>query len=179
MHIATSLGALAALAVLTSSTVAPQAAPRFVSAADGNEPPVAIAFIKPHRPIASAAAAAALLADMNAERARRGIPALRRDAVLDRIAYAKALDMAARGYFGHTDPNGATFHDRMRAWNWPTAYTAENIAFDWDEPHAHSAFMNSPGHARNVVDPNESRVGVAAVTVGFHETFFVEDFSAK
>jgi uncharacterized protein YkwD len=100
-----------------------------------------------------------------------------RDETLDRFAYAKAVEMAARGYFGHSDPNGITFQDRLRTWKWPTAYAAENIAFDWDEPHAHAAFMNSPPHAQNVLDPNERKIGVAVVTVGRHETFFVENFS--
>ncbi len=100
-----------------------------------------------------------------------------RDETLDRFAYAKAVEMAARGYFGHTDPNGITFQDRLRTWRWPTSYAAENIAFDWDEPHAHSAFMHSPDHAANVLDGNERRIGVGVVTVGDRETFYVEDFS--
>jgi uncharacterized protein YkwD len=153
--------------------------PVLVGVSQGQEAPIAISFVNPHFPQAVADQASALADDANAERAKRGLPALARDETLDRFAYAKAMEMAARGYFGHTDPDGVTFQDRLRAWHWPTPYAAENIAFDRDEPHAHAAFMNSPPHARNVLDRNEQRIGVAVVTVGEHETFYVEDFSAK
>ena len=153
--------------------------PVLVGVSQGQEAPIAISFVNPHYPQSVADQARALADDTNAERAKLGLPALARDETLDRFAYAKAMEMAARGYFGHTDPDGVTFQDRLRAWHWPTAYAAENIAFDRDEPHAHAAFMNSPPHARNVLDKNERRIGVAVVTVGEHETFYVEDFSAN
>ncbi len=153
--------------------------PVLVGASGGQEAPIAISFVNPHYPQPVVEQARALADDVNAERAKRGLPALARDEALDRFAYAKAMEMAARGYFGHTDPDGVTFQDRLRAWHWTTTYAAENIAFDRDEPHAHAAFMNSEPHARNLLDRNERRIGVAVVTVGEHETFYVEDFSAN
>jgi uncharacterized protein YkwD len=153
--------------------------PVLVGVSGGQEAPIAISFVNPHSPQPIADQARALADDANAERAQRGLPTLARDETLDRFAYAKAMEMAARGYFGHTDPDGVTFQDRLRAWHWPTTYAAENIAFDRDEQHAHAAFMNSPPHARNLLDRNERRIGVAVVTVGEHETFYVEDFSAN
>jgi uncharacterized protein YkwD len=150
-----------------------------VSASQTVETTIAIALVNPKSPVAIDADARSLAADLNSERAKRGVPALTRDAALDRIAYAKGVDMAARGYFGHTDPAGVTFADRMRAAHWPTAYVAENIAFDRDEPHANAAFVNSPGHYANMIDPNEHRLGVAVVTVGHGETFYVQVFSGS
>ena len=138
-----------------------------------------IALVNPHYPVNVVDEAVTLAADVNAARAARGVAPLMRDETLDRFAYAKAVEMAARGYFGHTDPDGITFHDRMTAWHWPTKYAAENIAFDRDEPAAHAAFMNSPPHAQNLLDPNEKRIGVAVVSVGDGETFYVEDFSGN
>ncbi|HEX3467468.1 MAG TPA: CAP domain-containing protein [Candidatus Elarobacter sp.] len=149
----------------------------FVSASqDWGERPIAIALVNPH-PHADPTAAAELADGVNAERAKRGLPPLVRDAALDKVAYAKAVDMAARGYFGHTDPNGVTFAERMQAWHWPTVYVAENIAFDSSEQHAQTAFVNSPEHYSNQVDPHEREIGVAVITVGRDETFYVEDFS--
>lgn len=149
------------------------------SSSESAEPPIKIPLIDPQYPTAVPDAAAALVADVNAERAKHGLSALVRDETLDRFARAKAVEMAANGYFGHTDPNGITFQDRMHTWRWPQSYAAENIAFDWDEPHAHTAFMNSPPHAQNVLDGHEARIGVAVVNVGDRENFYVEDFSAK
>jgi uncharacterized protein YkwD len=174
-------GALAWMLTLTaltaSSNVPAYAPPRIVFSSQHAEAAVTIPLVDPRYPENVAADATALANDVNAERAKRGLPALVRDDTLDRFAYAKAVEMAARGYFGHTDPNGITFQDRLRTWKWPTSYAAENIAFDWDEPHAHAAFMNSPPHAANVLDGGEKKIGVAVVTVGNRETFYVEDFS--
>jgi uncharacterized protein YkwD len=170
--------ATAALALGILSSAPYHGAPAsLVSASQGDEQVIAISFISPHAPQALPAEQAALAADANAERTRRGLPALVRDEALDRFAYAKGLEMASRAYFGHTNPDGVTFGDRLRAFHWPAAYASENIAFDRDEPHAHAAFMNSPPHARNLLDPRERRFGVAVVTVQTHETFYVQDFS--
>jgi uncharacterized protein YkwD len=172
---------VAALLALVPLSSAPANAPlpRLVSSSHSGEAAITIALVNPHYPATAADQASALFADVNAERAQRGLTALVRDETLERFAYTKAVEMAARGYFGHTDENGITFQDRLRTWRWPTTYAAENIAFDWDEPHAHAAFMNSPPHAANVLDANERKIGVAVVTVGDRETFYVEDFSAK
>ncbi|GAC1575283.1 MAG: hypothetical protein NVS3B7_07750 [Candidatus Elarobacter sp.] len=186
MKIGTILVALLAvspLAVSLSLTepVRPQAvlpAPAVRSSHDG-EAPIHIPLVNPHYPINIADEASTLAADVNAARAEGGLPALKRDDTLDRFAYAKAVDMAARGYFGHTDTDGITFHDRMQAWHYPTPYAAENIAFDRNEPNAHSAFMHSPPHAQNVMDRNQRKIGVAVVSVGDGETFYVEDFSGN
>ncbi|HEX3465195.1 MAG TPA: CAP domain-containing protein [Candidatus Elarobacter sp.] len=172
--------ALLALTPLSAMRTAQPAPPRLVLSSEvTGMTAIHIPLVNPHYPVDEAADANTLAADVNAERAKRGLPTLQRDETLDRFAYAKAVEMAARGYFGHTDTNGITFQDRLRTWRWPTTYAAENIAFDWDEPHAHSAFMNSPPHAQNLLDPTERKIGVAVVNVGDKETFYVEDFSAK
>lgn len=171
----------AVLAALLPSAVAPAVPAAMVLSATNSRPEsgevaVAIPLVDPHYPVALGAQAAALADDVNAERAKRGLPALVRDAVLDRFAYAKAVEMAARGYFGHTDPDGITFADRIRAWRF-TSFAAENIAFDRDEKRAHAAFVSSPPHLANLTDTKPRRIGVAVVTVGPGETFYVEDFA--
>ncbi len=152
--------------------------PTTVGASEIQEQTISIAFVNPQYPKTLGTEADALAADVNAERARHGLPPLVRDATLDRFAHAKASEMAARGYFGHTDPDGVTFQDRLRAWHWPVAYACENIAFDRGEKAAHAAFVNSPGHYANLMDGKVRRIGVGVVTVGDGETFYVEDFSA-
>jgi uncharacterized protein YkwD len=181
---AATAAAAAAAALLLALTpgatrIADLLPPVHVSASsDVVETPIAIALTNPH-PHAVPADAQALADGVNAERAKRGLPPLERDPALDRIAYAKAADMAARQYFGHTDPNGVTFYQRMQAWHWPTTYVAENIAFDRSEQRAQIAFVNSPPHYSNQIDPRELHIGVAVITVGSGETFYVEDFSGN
>jgi uncharacterized protein YkwD len=171
--------ALIALLPLSASPSKQPEPPRLVGSSDHSQAPIIIPLVAPHYPLNAADQATALFNDVNAERASRGLPALVRDDTLDRFAYAKAIEMAANGYFGHTDPNGITFQDRLRTWRWPTPYAAENIAFDWDEARAHAAFMNSPPHAQNLLDRNQRKIGVAVVNVGDRENFYVQDFSAQ
>ncbi len=152
-------------------------APLGAGAQEGPEAPIAIAFINPHAPTALRSEERELFDSVNAERARHGLAPLVHDENLDRVALAKAEHMAEHGYFGHTDPAGVTFEERFRAARLPFNCAAENLAFDRDEPHAHAAFMHSPDHRANVLDPEESRLGIAVVSVGNGETFYVEEFS--
>jgi uncharacterized protein YkwD len=139
--------------------------------------PISIALVNPH-PHSLAVDAQALADGVNTERAKHGLPALRRDATLDQVAYAKAVDMAARGYFGHTDLSGVTFADRMHARHL-NVYASENIAFDSTEANAQSAFVHSPDHYSAQIDPRVQNIGAAVITVGGGQTFYVEDFSAN
>jgi uncharacterized protein YkwD len=168
-------GIAAALLALSPATVN---APLVSASQAAAEAPIAIALVNPH-PRSLTIDAQALTEGVNVERAKRGLPPLQRSAELDRVAYAKAVDMAARGYFGHTDPDGVTFAERMQAWHWPTAYVAENIAFDTSEQRAQAAFVSSPPHYSNQIDPREKSIGAAVITVGRDETFYVEDFSGN
>jgi uncharacterized protein YkwD len=139
--------------------------------------PISIALVNPH-PHSLAADAQALADGANAERAKHGLPALRRDPTLDQVAYAKAVDMAARAYFGHTDPSGVTFADRMHARHL-NVYASENIAFDVSEASAQTAFVHSAEHYSSQIDPRVTNIGTAVITVGRGETFYVEDFSGN
>lgn len=151
--------------------------PSFADASQETEGTIPLPLVKTHAPVSVSAAAQALVNDANRERVTHGRAPLARDAALDRIAFQKAYDMAVRRYFGHTSPDGVTFYDRMRVVHWETAYVAENLAFDRTEPDAHRAFVTSPPHYANLIDPNQRRIGVAVVNVGAGETFFVEEFS--
>jgi len=138
---------------------------------------IQLAYIRPHRPVVVPSDERALVRDVNAARAQRGLPPLSPDERLSGFAMQVAQQMASRHYFGHTDPNGVTFEDRLRASNIRYRYAAENMAFDQDEPHANEAFLTSPGHYANIVDPHPHRIGVAVVAAGDGEVFYVEEFA--
>jgi uncharacterized protein YkwD len=138
---------------------------------------VQVGFIHPHPPIVERAEAEALFGDVNAARRRRGLPALAPDARLTRIALAVAREMARRHYFGHTDPSGVTYEDRLRSAEYRYRYAAENMALDRDEAHANAALLRSPAHYANIIDRRPHRLGIAAVAVGEGEIFYVEEFS--
>ena len=138
---------------------------------------IQLAYIRPHRPQVVVTDARALFHDVNTVRAQRGLPPLVADEGLSQFALQVAQQMAERHYFGHTDPSGVTFQDRLRASGLRYRFAAENMAFDQDETHAHQAFLRSPGHYANIIDPHPHRLGVAVVAAGDGEVFYVEEFA--
>ena len=166
----TATAALAAVLTLGGLSTA-------TASADVVESTIQLAFYHPHAPTVAPDQAHVLFADVNATRARLGLSVLVEDARLDRLAMAKAEDMADRHYFGHTDPDGVTFEDRIRESGFRFSFAAENIAFDEDAAHANQAFLHSAGHYQNIVDPQDRRMGTAVVAAGDGELFFVEEFA--
>jgi uncharacterized protein YkwD len=97
----------------------------------------------------------------NAERTKRGIAAFKLDDRLNRAAEAHSVDMATKNYFSHQGLDGSQPWDRMKAQGYNFSRAAENIAFG--QPTAKdvvTAWMNSAGHRRNILDPNLKDFGV-------------------
>lgn len=104
---------------------------------------------------------AEILAAVNAERKKTGAPPLRSNSLLDKAAQRHAQDMLARGYFAHQSPAGTTVRERAREAGYDWRAIGENIAegqFSVDE--VMRTWMNSPGHRRNILDPNFRELGV-------------------
>jgi uncharacterized protein YkwD len=148
-----------------------------LTATASDEECIQLAYARPHQPQVITSEARALFNDVNAVRVQRGLAPLVEDHTLSRFALQVAEQMAERHYFGHTDPNGVTFQDRLRAAGLAHRYAAENLAFDQNERAAHQAFIHSPGHFNNIVDSHTRKLGVAVVEAGDGEIFFVEEFA--
>ena len=138
---------------------------------------IQLAYVRPHRPQVVATDARALFRDVNAVRAQRGLAPLVADEGLSQFALQVAQQMAERRYFRHTDPSGVTFQDRLRASGLRYRFAAENMAFDQDVAHAHQAFLRSPGHYANIIDPHPRKLGIAVVAAVDGEVFYVEEFA--
>ncbi|MDP3645809.1 MAG: CAP domain-containing protein [bacterium] len=119
----------------------------------------------------------AVLVDLvNGDRTSNSLHGLTINPVLVAVAQAKANDMAAKGYFAHISPEG---HD---PWYWFKLigyrfdYAGENLAVDFsDSADVERAWMNSPSHRKNLLDPHFTEIGIATM-VGFfqgHPTIFV------
>jgi uncharacterized protein YkwD len=108
--------------------------------------------------------AADVFAQTNAIRAKKKLRQLKRDPHLDAVAQAHAFDMAAQGYFDHHSPQGMDVFDRMETAGCPRWWTGgENIAAGYNTPViAIKAWMDSPGHKRNVLDGNYEHIGIGA-----------------
>lgn len=93
---------------------------------------------------------------LNQQRNRHGLPGLRASAQLNRSAQSWNQWMIATGNFTH----GSNFAGRISAvgYNWQTA--GENIATGYATPReVVTAWMASPDHCRNILDPSFRDVG--------------------
>jgi Cysteine-rich secretory protein family len=100
--------------------------------------------------------------------------------ILERAAQAKADDMARKGYFAHTSPEG------IDPWHWfdeagyDYSYAGENLAINFSESNSvNSAWMNSPLHRANILNGNYTEIGIATATgtyQGRATVFVVQEF---
>lgn len=110
--------------------------------------------------VALQAAADTVLTRTNEERARAGLPGLVSDPDLVRVAQAHARDMARRGYFSHTNPEGQGPRDRVQAAGLSHTGVGENIAHHFSAASAMSAWMASSGHRANILRESYTLIGV-------------------
>jgi uncharacterized protein YkwD len=108
------------------------------------------------------AAEARVLALVNAERAAAGCRPLTAEPALARLAGAHSADMAERGYFSHTTPDGKSPWDRAEEAG-VDGMGGENIAMGQQDAEAvMSAWMNSEGHRANILNCDFRTLGVGA-----------------
>ncbi|MET9968256.1 CAP domain-containing protein [Streptomyces sp. NPDC006356] len=124
---------------------------------------------------ARAAAAAEVLQLVNQERAQVGCSAVAANSSLTDLAQDFSEDMAARGFFDHTDPSGASPWDRA-AKAGITDLGGENIARGQaDAAAVMDAWMNSPGHKANILNCDFKTLGVG-VHFGAGGPWWTQDF---
>ncbi|MEV0225053.1 CAP domain-containing protein [Streptomyces sp. NPDC050704] len=107
-------------------------------------------------------AEAEVLSLVNAERAKAGCSPVSASNSLAALAEAFSKDMAARDFFDHTDPSGATPWDRAEEAG-VSNLGGENIARGQaDAAAVMEAWMNSPGHRANILNCDFKTLGVGA-----------------
>ncbi|NWO13163.1 MAG: hypothetical protein HLX49_05900 [Virgibacillus sp.] len=107
----------------------------------------------------------------NQERAKQGLPALKVDTELSKVARAKSKDMAANGYFAHNSPTYGSPFDMMKQFGISYSTAGENIAKGQRSPQeVVNAWMNSQGHRENIMNAKFTHIGVGYVEQGNHWT---------
>ncbi len=97
----------------------------------------------------------------NQERAAQALPALVTNERLTKAAQAKADDMAARGYFSHTTPEGRTPWYWLEQAGYSYGQAGENLAVNYYESETvTTAWMQSPAHRANILRPEFSEIGI-------------------
>lgn len=120
-----------------------------------------------------------IVALTNTERTDNNVPQLTENPVLDEAAQARAEDMAKKGYFSHTAPDGSLPWVWFDKFGYDYHYAGENLAVRFsDSGEVVNAWMASPTHRENIVksDYTEIGVGVADGTYEGQPTTFVVQF---
>jgi uncharacterized protein YkwD len=164
-----------------------------VSLLGASAAPVALPAPVQHQQ-AMAALDAGVLSRLNAIRAAHGLKPLHLSAGLTAAAAFHTRELAADGYFAHDSSDGTAFWKRIQRWYAPGATgswaVGENLLWsspDVDAAGALDAWMHSPEHRANILDPSWRDVGVAATHVdhaggvyhGRPVTIITTDFGAR
>lgn len=119
----------------------------------------------------------------NAQRAANGLSALTENSSLDSAAIAKGNDMIAKGYWAHFAPDGTSPWTFFTSFGYKYQYAGENLARDFsDAGSAVNAWMNSPTHKENILNPHYREIGIGVVEgslSGANTTIIVQFFGTS
>ncbi|MFI9745339.1 CAP domain-containing protein [Streptomyces sp. NPDC052494] len=102
-----------------------------------------------------------MLAMVNEERRRAGVPAMRLDDRLSSAAQRHADDMARNDLTQHNGTDGSDFSRRISDAGFPgNTARAENVTPSNSVPEAMRMWMNSPGHRSNILNGAYRNLGV-------------------
>jgi len=111
---------------------------------------------------------------INSERTKAGLNALAVDYELSGVARIKSEDMRTNNYFSHTSPTYGSPFQMMKDFGITYRSAAENIAKTSSVDRAHTGFMNSEGHRKNILTPGFTHIGV-----GISGNYYTEMFISK
>lgn len=119
----------------------------------------------------------------NKEREKLGLPDLVPNELLNQAAEAKAKDMFARQYWAHYSPEGTSPWEFIKGAHYTYYVAGENLARDFlQTDDMVKAWMNSPTHRENIVNPKYHDIGIAVVNGtlnGTETTLVVQMFGTQ
>lgn len=116
---------------------------------------------------------------VNQARSQNGLQPLKIDMELTNVARIKSQDMIDNNYFSHNSPTYGSPFDMMKDFGINYVKAAENIAGNQDSTRAHDALMNSPGHRKNILDPDFTHIGIGIQQGGQYGSMFTQMFVSK
>lgn len=135
--------------------------------------------IFPHSNFLAAVLPDALVSLTNKDRAGVQVKPLIQNSLLTQAAELKASDMARRGYFSHTSPEGEPPWVWLKRVGYRYAYAGENLAINFfDSADVARAWLNSPTHRANVLRDKFTEIGIGVARGNYRgqESVFVVEF---
>jgi len=105
-----------------------------------------------------------MLDRVNAVGRREGLRPMRSDKTLDATAQGHGEDMLRRAFFDHRNPDGQLVRERAVEAGYKWTKIGENIAEgQLSVEEVVDTWLKSPGHRRNILDPDFQELGVGLV----------------
>lgn len=102
-----------------------------------------------------------IIKEVNPVREKNSLLKLNISKNLSAAAQAKAEDMIKKDYFSHTGPDGKRPWEWIKEAGYNYASAGENLAINFSDPIALvNAWMNSPSHAKNILNGYFENIGV-------------------
>lgn len=116
---------------------------------------------------------------INKQRTTNGLPVLKVDAELQRVAKIKAQDMVNNNYFSHNSPVYGSPFDMLQSFKVSYKTAGENIAGNSTNNGAVNAWMNSSGHKENILNKSFNHTGIGVVNSPKYGKVYVQMFIGK
>jgi uncharacterized YkwD family protein/spore coat assembly protein SafA len=114
---------------------------------------------------------------VNQQRAKNGLQALKANWELCRVARYKSQDMINKRYFSHESPTYGSPFRMMESFGIKFSAAGENIAYGQRTPQeVMNAWMNSPGHRRNILSNIYNQIGVGVAKASNGTFYWTQQF---
>jgi len=111
---------------------------------------------------------AALISLTSKQRESLGVQTLKENSKLAEAALLKAENMMKEDYFSHQSPEGISPWYWFKEAGYNYKFAGENLAIGFlDSEELNTAWLDSPSHRRNLLDPNYTETGIAVLTGDF------------
>jgi len=115
---------------------------------------------------------------VNQERVKDGERPLTLSIPLQQVGREYGRQMLSYGFFSHESQiDGTSPSQRVERAGIDYTVTGENLAYAPDVYVAHQGLMNSPGHRKNILSPEYSKVGIGVIDAGIYGRIFVQEFT--
>lgn len=114
---------------------------------------------------------------VNVERGKAGLPSLKLNWELSRVARVKSQDMSDKNYFSHNSPTFGSTFSLIGKYGIVYSAAGENIAYGYNTPAAvMNGWMNSPGHRANILGKQYNQIGVGMVKNSKGQIYWTQIF---
>ncbi len=114
---------------------------------------------------------------VNQQRANNGLPALKANWEVCRVARYKSQDMIDKRYFDHQSPTYGSPFNMMENFGIRFSAAGENIAYGQETPaDVMNNWMNSPGHRSNILNPTYNQIGVGVAKASNGTCYWTQMF---